>query len=404
MAILILGDSFTFPDGKAATNRVHTYAKGFYENNKSVYVISFGNSYDNLEKGTINGINFHHPFGQRKRSRHFIIRNWFKFTKYFKTFFLIRKINKSDKIEAILVYTMEFSTHSFAWFLTKINNTILIKECGEHPLRFYQNGAIKKLQGKVKLQLEAHLSDGILCISQFLIELYKDFGISENKLFLTPSTVDPSRFIKPNEKLAEYQYLGYFGGLTFKRDNVDLLINAFSIITKKHPEIRLVLGGFGSKEDNKKIHHLIRELGISSKVEVLNYLSRNEILTYITNAHILVMVRGNDIESQASFPSKLTEYLCTSIPLITVNVGEISNYLTDGLNAFVVEPENCNLMAEKIGYILENYSLALEVASKGKNLTETVFNYSFQAKRIISYIESIHYSRGEKSTTYQLLK
>lgn len=393
MAILILGDSFTFPDGKAATNRVHTYAKGFYENNKSVYVISFGSSYDNLEKGTINGINFHHPFGQRKRSEYFIVRSWFKLTKYFKTVRLIREISKNDKIEAILVYSMELSTHLFAWFLSRITKSILIKECGEHPLRLYQNSVFKKQQGLVKLYLESYLSDGILCISQFLIELYKNFGISENKLFLTPSTVDPSRFIRITENSLDYQYLGYFGGLTFKRDNVDLLIQAFSIINKKYPDIRLILGGFGSKEDNKQIQNLIQKLQISSKVEVLNYLSRNEILQYITNARILVMVRGNDMESQASFPSKLTEYLCTSIPLVTVNVGEISNYLTDGLNAFIVEPENCDWLAEKLDYVLDNYSHALEVASKGKELTNTVFNYNFQAKRIIGYIESINSRR-----------
>ncbi|MDD2305489.1 MAG: glycosyltransferase [Prolixibacteraceae bacterium] len=389
MAILILGDSFTFPDGKAATNRVHTYAKGFYENDKSVYVISFGSSYDNLEKGTINGINFHHPFGQRKRSEYFIVRSWFKLTKYFKTVRLIRKINKNDKVEAILVYSMELSTHLFAWFLSGITKSILIKECGEHPLRLYQNSVFKKRQGLIKLYVESYLSDGILCISQFLIELYKNFGISENKLFLTPSTVDPSRFIRTSVDPPEYQYLGYFGGLTFKRDNVNLLIQAFSTINKKYPDVRLILGGFGSKEDNRQIQNLIQKLQIFSNVEVLNYLSRNEILSYITNARILVMVRGNDMESQASFPSKLTEYLCTSIPLVTVNVGEISNYLTDGLNAFIVEPENCDRLAEKLDYVLENYPLALEVATKGKKLTDTVFNYNFQAKRIIGFIESI---------------
>lgn len=388
MAILIFGDSFTFPDGKAATNRVHTYAKGFQENDTNAYVISFGNSYNAIGEGDVNGIKFYNTFGLRLRSKYFIVRSWYKLTKYFTTIIITSRIDKKDKIDAIVVYSMELSTHLLAWFLSKITKSILLKECGEHPLRFYQKGTLKKQQGLIKLYIESHLSDGILCISQFLIELYKNFGISENKLFLTPSTVDPDRFIKTDAKPPEYQYLGYFGGLTFKRDNVDLLIKAFSIINKKHPEIHLVLGGFGSNNDNKQIQNLIQKLEISSQVEVLNYLSRNEILTYITNARILVMVRRDDMESQASFPSKLTEYLCTSIPLVTVNVGEISNYLIDGLSAFVVEPENCDELAKKINYVLDNYSFALEVALKGRELTATIFNYNVQAIRILGYIHS----------------
>jgi glycosyltransferase involved in cell wall biosynthesis len=101
------------------------------------------------------------------------------------------------------------------------------------------------------------------------------------------------------------------------------------------------------------------------------------------------MVRGKDMESQASFPSKLTEYLSTSKPVVSANVGEISDYLTDGVNSFLVEPENATELAEKLDYVLNNYDLALEVAKRGKELTDTIFNYNYQAKRIIQYIETL---------------
>ena len=84
MSIIIFGDSFSFPEGDAATNRVHTYAKGFHENNSAVHVICFANDYDSLEVGFITGIRFYHPFGQRKRNRYLIVRRWQKFIKYFK--------------------------------------------------------------------------------------------------------------------------------------------------------------------------------------------------------------------------------------------------------------------------------------------------------------------------------
>ena len=61
----------------------------------------------------------------------------------------------------------------------------------------------------------------------------------------------------------------------------------------------------------------------------------------------------------------------------------------DGVNAFMVEPENVNALAAKLEYVLSNYELAKQVGRKGKELTDTVFNYNFQAKRMLEFINSL---------------
>ena len=66
MAYIILGDTFTFPDGNAATNRVYSYAKGFKENGINVHVICFRNDYMDESNGESHGINYYHPFGQKR--------------------------------------------------------------------------------------------------------------------------------------------------------------------------------------------------------------------------------------------------------------------------------------------------------------------------------------------------
>jgi len=119
-------------------------------------------------------------------------------------------------------------------------------------------------------------------------------------------------------------------------------------------------------------------------------LSRNEILEYITNADILVMTRSKDLESQASYPSKLTEFLATGKPVISVNVGEISDFVQDNENIFLVEPGNVQQLAEKLKFVYQNYDHALKVAKKGTELTKGIFNYDYQAKKIISFIESLN--------------
>src|SRR5690348_15722927 len=191
MSIVIFGDNFSFPEGSAATGRVHTYAKGFKENDIKVHVICFSSQYSNSGNGVFNGINYYYPFEEKERSPNFFIRNRRKLKKYFKTYYLLKKINKEDKVIALNRWTNRLRTHLFAWLLAKLFGFKLILEASEHPLRLYQGKAKKRMIGSVKLYISSFLCDGILCISRYLVDFYKNHGVSEKKLLLVPSTVDP---------------------------------------------------------------------------------------------------------------------------------------------------------------------------------------------------------------------
>jgi glycosyltransferase involved in cell wall biosynthesis len=389
MAIVLMGDSFSFPEGNSATNRIYTYAKGFIENGINAYVISVRNDYIKNGNGVINRIQYFNPIDRSERSNSFFLRNWYKIAKYPNTIRLIRKINRQDKISAIIIDTYNFSMHLFCFCLARmVGAKLLIEKC-EHPLRLHQKGTLKKIQGLIKLRIESRLNDGQLCISRFLVNYYLDYGISPAKLIMTPSTADPEKFSNVGDKPVPYKYIGYFGGLTFERDNVDLLIKAFAPLSKKYPDYHLVVGGMGSDKERSRIINLFQELNISSQAVLLEYLPRSEVASYIAHADVLVMVRAIDFETQASFPSKLTEYLVTSKPVISVNIAEVSDYITDGVNGLLIEPGNLAELTEKLDWVLNNYESALEIAKKGKLLTDTIFNYDFQAKRILDFLNSL---------------
>jgi glycosyltransferase involved in cell wall biosynthesis len=391
MSIVFICDGFTFPEGDAPANRVHTYAKGFIENGFNVHVICFANIYNSPGNGTINGIYYYHPIGIRSRNKYFIVRTFRKIVKYFRTLALLHRINKQDKVAAITVYTVLFGTHMFAWLLSRIFGARLVKEISEHPMKqFFKRGAFLRKIGLWKLRTELFFTDGIFCISKFLVEFFRNHGFDDRKLIIIPSTVDPGRFINNHHPSPRpYRYIGYFGGLTFERDNINVLVEAFAKIADRYPGINLVLGGFCNPEERNRLEKLISDLQIRPRVELLKYLPREEIIQYITHSDVLVMVRGRNIESQASFPSKLIEYLATAKPVITVDVGEISDYLDDGKNAFLVEAGNSSALAEKMDFVLSEPEGALRVGRNGKQLTSTVFNYNYQAKRIISFIETL---------------
>lgn len=391
MSIVFICDGFTFPEGEASANRVHSYSKGFIEKGLNVHVICFANQYNSPGDGIINGINYYHTFGKRKRNKYFIVRTTQKILKYFRTLSLLRRINKNDKASVIILYTSIFGTHIFSWLLSGIIGTKLIKEISEHPMkRVFNKGAFLTRIWHLKLRIELKFTDGILCISRFLYGYFSDHGFDNRRLIIIPSTVDPARFNSVGQvSPCPFPYIGYFGGLTFERDNINILVEAFAAISDKFPSMHLVLGGFSKPDERKKLENLITDLGIERKVELLKYLPREEITMYIKHSDILVMVRGKDLKAKASFPSKLIEYIATGKPVITVDVGEIREYLTDGVNVFIVEAGNSKALAEKIDFVLSGYEKALIVAQNGQQLTATTFNYNNQAGRILEFIETL---------------
>jgi len=47
-------------------------------------------------------------------------------------------------------------------------------------------------------------------------------------------------------------------------------------------------------------------------------------------------------------------------------------------------------LAAKIEYVLSNFDYAQQVGKKGKELTDTIFNYDYQAKRMLEFIYSLN--------------
>jgi len=323
-AIIIFGDTFTFPEGNAATNRVYTFAKGFHENGIEVFVICFRNDYVETVEDTINEIHYYHPFYQTRRSRSFIKRRLFKFNKYFRTFRIIRSVNKNHKILAINLWTNRLLIQNYVFLLSRVFRTIVIHEHSEHPLRAFQKNIIEKMWGECKSFIGTRLCDGIFCISQYLIYFYKNRSVKEEKMILIPSTVDTERFTGVGVSPLPYNYIAYCGSLTIGKDGVDILIDSFSRLAFERTDIDLVLIGKGDSEfEEAAIKRQTVQLNLANRVHFVGQLSRTDVPAYLVGAKVLVLARPTSIVADAGFPSKLTEYLSTGKPVLVTRVGDI---------------------------------------------------------------------------------
>lgn len=390
MSFVIFGDLFTFPEGNAATNRVYNYAIGFIENGISTHVICFRNEFNFDKKGNLNGINYAFPFSPKKRNKFFFIRILHRISKYFNTIKIFREINNAEKIIAINCYSRQFSVRLFAILIAKIYKSKILLESSEHPLQFVSNSLYSRILYNIELYFTLRLFDGILCISEYLVKFYESKGIKRQKLFIVPSTVDTSRFLNHQDSPLSCQYIVYCGGLSILKDGVNILIRSFAEIADKYINLSLVLiGAADSSIEEAILKELVKELNLENRIYFLGQIPREEIPAYLYNAKILALSRPKSMIADAGFPSKLTEYLATGKPVVVTDVGEITYYLKDNNNAFISKPDNVVEFSNKLDFVLQNYSLSLKIGEKGKELTETVFNYIYQAKRVIDFIKSL---------------
>ena len=80
--------------------------------------------------------------------------------------------------------------------------------------------------------------------------------------------------------------------------------------------------------------------------------------------------------------------MSTGIPTILTDVGEISNYVQDGVHVHIVPPENPKAYAEKLEYIINNYARCLNIATYAKQYIINNFDYKTVSKKLYDFLNS----------------
>lgn len=383
MKIVFFGNAFTIFGSSAATNLVYAFALGFQENGCHSVLITMENEYAE-PRGFIGPVEYYIPLEKTKRNELFIIRNLQKLKKYVNIIRYLR--NQKQKKESVIqicfsdtIFIMVFS------FLLKILFfDVSLIYLVEHPLRFKRKlNSIAMSFYKTTFSI---LFNGQIFISEGLRNCFR----SRNKNLVVPSMVVFERFAANRENPFPFEYIGYCGTIARGKDGVHIMINGFEKISEKFPMLKLIImGDFPNDSEKYYFQKLTATPKLEDRVVYTGEISKSEMPYYLKEAKILALARPKNLQSETGFPTKLPEYLATGKPVVITKVGDIPKYLQNGENAFVVEPNDSDAIAEAFEVILSEYEKALEVGARGQQLAKTVFSPQFQAQRVINFIDEI---------------
>lgn len=315
-----------------------------------------------------------------------------------KSLFVVYTLKKiiNTNPESIIWPTTDL-THLKA--VTQINNKkffsfIEISEYGD-IYKYHAGNILQKYlakRGFHYFEKKAYYSlDAMALMTKTLVKHYYEYPQPGPKLLHLPMTVDLDRFdlnrTYPLYEDLKKPYVAFIGDMNNFKDGVDILINSFAKIADEFPHINLYLFGFYFYDLPGHLEQ-IKNYKLKNRIIYKGTVGRDVIPDIIMNASLLVLSRPDSKQAQGGFPTKLGEYLATGNPVCVTKVGEIPDYLEDGVSAFLAEPGSVESFADSMRRALEYPENSKMVGMNGRLIAEKYFNKDIQAKILYDFFQT----------------
>jgi glycosyltransferase involved in cell wall biosynthesis len=270
--IVIVG-TLNFPRGSASTSRVTAYGKGIIENGGNVTIICLkpigiraAGDKEIPPVGVVNGCKYLYPSGITIRPESFIKRKYFEIKGFLNLLGIIWKLNHSHRIDTILYYGYDVFNQFLLAIWTHLLQIPIIEERCEYPF-FDQSTMIRKLRAFIYEKFVIRFFDGMLIMTRALENRYRPLMRKSAKYIMVPILVDISRFENISNSDIYEKYIAYCGDPSGNKDGVPILIEAFSLIAQKHPDVKLyIIGGSHRRDVLPSLREKAEKLNIGDRV------------------------------------------------------------------------------------------------------------------------------------------
>lgn len=377
--------AFRFPDKDAASQRVLGIAKALKTHGFTTIFCGWENSPRNEDLQN-NGVYKFAGFEYYSLSELDIAaNNVFQKTYHFifrgnKTIRWIKNYLKDNKLDYIVVYN-SFSYFIYRLFrLSKKHNFKLICDCTEWYEGNHLPGGkygIVNFDNNFRIRVLYPLIKNVIVVSSFLQTYLKKKNCNT---IIVPPLIDPKdikwnlsaiRPIIPSGNIKRILYAGDPG----KKDLLEPILRALELINISSIQLEFVVLGIDC--NNFKNMWFSKFDEIPTYIRCIGCVPQNEVPKYYQNSNLSVLLRENKRYSNAGFPTKLVESLTSGVPVITNRTSDISAYIIDGENGFLLKDISVPTLVDcfHLVYSLGPYELnrMSEIAKKS-----SLENFDFQ--------------------------
>lgn len=395
MNVMISGE-FSFPQGMAAGRYVYLMSMGLKSSGAGVFVLPLkatefeANIRNKQARGNVHGVQYSYATGTTIWRAGLLRRVFLLIRSELASCTIITRRAIAGKLDAIIYYgTSSYQLGKFSFF-SKLFRIKLFTNIVEWDPAL-PGASQKEINMATRfLHRTLKLSDGVIVISGFLEkkirELSSQLSLPVN-IHKMPILVDTNSWQSAVHPPFSEAYLLYCANLSSYFPDVLFILEAFAGL--KDRSIGLKLVGQATHEDQEKITKTAERLGIGSRLQVFTeYLSEGDLHTLFAGAQGLLAPLHNTERSAARFPLKIADYLMSGKPVVSSNVGEVADVLTDEKDAFLAKPGDIEDFRHALERAIQ-HPMKAEIGAAGKQLAEKRFDYRIKAKELLGFMKAV---------------
>jgi glycosyltransferase involved in cell wall biosynthesis len=204
----------------------------------------------------------------------------------------------------------------------------------------------------------------IICVSNFVKEEHKKhYSVSEKKLIRIYNGINLERFGKLHNPKPLRDEIGIDPNTQIitciatmeKRKGVQYLINAAPLIIKEVPDIKFLIVGDGPYLPSLK--EMVHELNLDQYFIFTGWRSDTERILSISTV-LVVPSMSNSLEA---FGFVAAEGMACGIPVVASKIGGLREVVEDNVTGFLIEPDNSEVLAEKVICVLKDNGLRIDI-------------------------------------------
>lgn len=244
-----------------------------------------------------------------------------------------------------LVYVRKVDIIHAQWILPSGFIGVILKKIYHKPLVVTTRGselaiAYNNRFWEIFLKYVIKNSDYITSNNVKHLEIIKSLIPNVNNISFIPNGLDYTMYKKRNKTFIrkklhlklDHKIILYVGHL-FPVKNVDFLLRSFSKIHDKYTNSRLIIIGDGYLKDELVL--LASNLAIVPFVSFLGNLEPKNVALYMNAADVLALVSKSE-----GRPNVVIEAMASGLPVITANVGDVSSFIENRKNGFIINPDS----------------------------------------------------------------
>jgi glycosyltransferase involved in cell wall biosynthesis len=212
-----------------------------------------------------------------------------------------------------------------------------------HPLYWSKEWAMRRTNFK---------ASALITISSYLFCFYAQRAMKAVRIpaiTCVPSSPSP-RTAKPANSPFSLMYVGS----PTPKDGVFDMLEAVRLLLKRNRAVSLTVVGDRGRGVNESMEEIVnREPLMRDAVYFTGWVQQERVPEHLAQSDALILARPAGRFAEAGFPTKLAEYMASARPVVVTAVGDIPEYVHDGVHGVVVRPGDPSVLADGIERVMD---------------------------------------------------